>query len=324
MNKRNTNILLLICTIFIVAIFFLIDMMHNNYLSNRIEKQFNNISGSYEAFKCGCNSDKTNETILGPTSTVSVNNNINVESFISTEEEIYYKQYLYKILSANNNNQIVKLILKNSELDINLEVIFNNVLDHEKINDVDTNNAVINDLTNSEPSDYFIERNDCTYDDAIIRDNNEYKWKIINISDDLKQFELEFTKLKKDNILDTKINLVFKLKTTLQELYSDNMSFKQLIAPTNLSSISITKGTVIKENITTFSAVMIRFSDFTISRLNDFHNIMEDVIEDNILDKPYNNLRKFGRIEKDINKLENYYKFKKNIEKNYMTYKTLD
>jgi hypothetical protein len=300
----NRNIIL-ICIIFIVIIFFSLDIIHNKYLSLRVNEQFNNIKGAYEPFKTDY---KIN------------NNKYEIEEFISDEETLYYKQYLYKILSANNNNQIVKLILKNSIDNINLEIIFNNVLDHEKINEYDNNIAVIKDVSKiDDKTDYLIEKTDCVYVEQNIYDNNEYKWKITNITDDLKQFEIAFTKLQD---MASMITIKIILNKSLEELYSDNISFNQILSPTILSNIYIIKDTEIE--ISSYSVSMIQFSEFTISRLNNFHDNVENILEENILDKSYKNLRRFNIIENDINKLENYYKFKKNMEKNYMTYKTLD
>jgi hypothetical protein len=316
---------LLILIILAVIIFFTIDYMYNKYLKTRVNDMFNNINGSYEKFKqlgnLSCTKDYYNNK-------VSKDFYTNIENFeLDENRKTYYKQYLYKILSANKNDQIVKLKLKNSIKYIDLEIIFNNVLDHDKINDiVETDNnhtAIINDniLKGEEIIKTDITKTECKYEVSDNYDNNEYSWIITDINEDLLSFTIKFVNLI-DNL--KTYNLTINIKEDLQYLYSNNMEFKQLLSPSILNYIKLSKDSNPEIEITSYFVSMILFSDLTVSRLAKYHSNIKNVIENEILADSYDNLKKYGRIQKDINKLENYYKFKKNMEKNYMTYKTLE
>jgi hypothetical protein len=305
---------LVILIILAVILFFIVDYIYKNKINSRINEQFNNINGSYEKFKqlkgLSCVKDYYN-----------AKNNI-IENFDNTN--IYYKQYLYKIFSANNNDQISKLIIKNSLENINLDIIFNNVLDHEKINDItgEMHTAVINN-TSTNINEYDIEdKLDCKYEISDNYDNNEYFWFINDLNEDLTGFTINFTNLNDNN---KTYKIIINLKESLQDLYSNNVNIKQLFSSTILENIKLqTNDSSDEIEITSHTILMIPFSDFTVSRLSKYHENIKGVIEDKILDESYNNLKIFGVIQKNIDKLENYYKFKKNMEKNYMTYKTLD
>jgi hypothetical protein len=311
---------ILIFIILAVIIYFLIDYIYNQYLKSRINERFNNISGSYEKYK-----------MLGNVINNIFYNNIlksqkkgKTESFMDPERLTYYKQYLYKLLSSNNDDKIIKINLKNSDENINLDFIFNNVLDHEKINeDPEINNihtSIIINSNNLDETKYNISSDNCEFTDTDNYDINEYSWKINNISDDLKIFTIEFNKLN-DNQEINKYKIIITLNKTLQELYSNNITFKQIIS--FIDNIELIYNDT-NYNITSYSIIDLLFSEFTISRLSKYHKTMENIIETELLKDTYDNLKRFDRINADINKLENYYKFKKNLEKTYSNYKTLD
>jgi hypothetical protein len=201
MVKKNNILILLITSI---ILFFTIDYIHYNHIKNKVDEKINNITGSYNKFtKLGnqiidmLNVDINNvdSNNINKNEQVDVNNK--VENF-NDERKTYYKQYLYKLLSANSSDKIIKLNLTNNSENINIDIVFNNVLDHEKANGdgSDINNAVIKDNTVLEDNTtiYDIEKANCNYDDNNF-DNNDYGWTITDLNDNLNEFKIMFTQL---------------------------------------------------------------------------------------------------------------------------------
>jgi hypothetical protein len=351
------NILILI--VLAVILFFTVDYIHNKYIKNKITEKFNNFNNSkdsYETFENTIDTDNTDTNTIDTdntntntidtdntdtntidtdntnTNTIDTDNTdnddnisiVSVKNNNSSPKELYYKQYLYKKLSANNNDQIIKLNLTDSENEINIDFIFNNVLDHQKINEIptDNNTAIIkdNNIINTDTI-YNIEKKDCLYKDSDNYDNNNYKWVISQINSDLKAFTIKFTNLNDNN---NSYLLLFTLKKSLLELYNNNINFQQLCSTTILDNIKLTLNgnkSIVISNIFVNS---INFSEFTVNRIQKFHKNIENTIETKILSNSYENIREYNKIQANIDKLENYYKFKKNIAKTYSKYKTLN
>lgn len=310
---------LLILIILSIILFFILDIIHNKYIKNKINEKFQNIEGSYEKFKSlsyeNFEDNDNNSTETTTTTKVPSNDDI---------RELYYKQYIYKILSANDKDQIIKLNLTNSENEINLDFIFNNVLDHEKINELDNNIAIIKDYNNLENNTvYNIDNQDCDYEDTDNHDNDDYRWNIKNITDS--SFTLLFTNLN-DNTKTYTITIKLKDGNTLQSLYSQNISFKEMLSSTILSDgngITLSTPSNTNIDITSYYVNQIIFSNFTIKRLGNYHKIMSDTIEQQLLKPANDNIKEMAKIQKNIDKLENYYRFKKSMDTTYSKYKTL-
>lgn len=310
---------LLILIILSIILFFILDSIHNKYIKNKIDEKFQNIEGSYEKFKSlsyeNFEDNDNNSTETTTTTKVSSNDDI---------RELYYKQYIYKILSANDKDQIIKLNLTNSESEINLDFIFNNVLDHEKINELDNNIAIIKNYNNLENNTvYNIDNQDCDYEDTDNHDNDDYRWNIKNITDS--SFTLLFTNLN-DNTKTYTITIKLKDGNTLQSLYSQNISFKEMLSSTILSDgngITLSTPSNTNIDITSYYVNQIIFSNFTIKRLGNYHKIMSDTIEQQLLKPANDNIKEMAKIQKNIDKLENYYRFKKSMDTTYSKYKTL-
>lgn len=318
MVKINNILILLITSI---ILFFTIDYIHNNHIKNKVDEKFNNIDGPFNRFNNLANQgiDIVNNDVntLKPLSNIDFN---------GTERKTYYKQYLYKLLSANDSDKIIKLNLTNNSENVNIDIVFNNVLDHEKANEdgSDINNAVIKDNTvlDDETTIYDIEKDNCEYNDNNY-DNNDYSWTISNLNDDLNKFEITFTQL---NIIDGQQKtyvLTFTLNNSLMSLYDNIISFKQMLSNTLLSGMTLSVNGDTAVDITTYFVSNLNFSDFTVNRLKKYHINMEDTIETEILADAHSNLREFNKIRNDINKLENYYKFQKSLKNDYTNYKTL-
>lgn len=312
---------LLILIILSIILFFTLDSIHTKYIKNKVDDKFQNIEGSYEKFKSLDYEDFEDE----PTTTTTISELSNDD-----KRELYYKQYIYKILSANDKDQIIKLNLSNSEEKINLDFIFNNVLDHEKISEYgsDFNTAVIQNYDNMDNETiYNIDKINCNYEDNESYDINDYRWNIENITDT--SFTLLFTNLydeynNMDIIKTYKVIFTIKDNYTIQSLYSLNVSFKELLSPNIINSITLIVNDDTNEILTNYYVNQILFSNFTVKRLEQYHLNMTDTIENELLQPSYNNIRRHKELEENINKLENYYRFKKNMTNTYSNYKTLD
>lgn len=306
---KDNNILILI--IFVVIIYFLIDYLINYNINNKLNKKIENFKGSYQKH---------------------IENGYNIEKFSTStkkpydkNKELYLKQYINKLLSANKSDKIVKLNVKNNDIDI--DFIFNNVLDYEKINDNGDNNNVIvidnnkDNKDNENNNEYTLDS--CANSEINKKDNNEfiYTIKIINDGD------TEFPKYNKFEIYIKKVDksytykLEFDLKADLMTHYNNNDNLDIILNNANLkykyengvddnNEIIYKTMNNINSNITKSE---ITFSDFTVKRLNDFHKKIEEEIETNLLKDANDNLREFNKIRNNINKLENYYKFQKSL-----------
>jgi hypothetical protein len=106
-------------------------------------------------------------------------------------------------------------------------------------------------------------------------------------------------------------------------LYDNAITIKQMLSTTVLSGMTLSVNGATAVDIPSYFVSNLNFSEYTVNRLQNYHKNMEETIETKILADAHSNLREFNKIRNDINKLENYYKFQKNLKNDYINYKAL-
>lgn len=253
------------------------------------------------------------------------NNIIKIENYDITTDNIitlnteddntrikFYKIFLLKQLSVNNNNNIYHLSLKFTETnDTNsfyslygphMEIYFNNVLDNDKIKD---NSFEKNICTIEHTENNKIKKLICYFTITINATNNFY----INIYN-IKNNELLFT-------------LQFNLKTNnyITKLVNENKNLREILETTEKFYIVLNDiSQLLNDN---YSIRTINFSNYTTDELNEFNKEIGTTLENSIYTDMYKLNRNYKRLENEYNKLNEYYILKKNLEKNYLNLKKI-
>ena len=221
---------------------------------------------------------------------------------LNDNEKKYYKTFLYKLFSINNEKNIIDITLFND----------NDIEDHK----ITFNNAkkLKNDKSEYLPGDATIENSILYEYDNICKDNSvNYSIEI----NDIKTFTLTFSK-NEINLF----NMKFVLNVTLPELYNNLIPIDTVNNFLNKNKLisNIEEIIIIKDvNETSYRNININEIEFV--------NYIKNKIEKSNLDlkknieKKYSLSKQYTTLEKNIEKLNNYYKLQKNIQQNYLPYK---
>lgn len=320
MNKYNIGILIFI----IVPLFFLIDYLYKTNTNARVIELFSNNITNTEKFATVDTNPDDNKIIL------------------NDEQKRYYKQEIYKMLSVNKDGKIVKLTFNNnngndgtnSNNKIN-NIIFTNVLNHKNIDNAVGNNNLCEIRLDKEENDSSLSEI-CNTDKTDSINNIDNVVEIFDYNFIIELINSKEITIKFQPLLNLNSRVSYKLfirlnnDANLSTLFNRTKdgpipTFQQLLDNTMIVKISIISndGNIIEgENI--IDNIMIEYinlAEHTITKLKNYHNIKQEQIEKDILYPSYELMKEYGLLKNKFDNLENYYKFKKNMDNTYSSFK---
>ena len=257
-NKKPDIILAMI--FFLISLFFIIDYIYDNYTTKK----------AIEAFRNG------------------INKHLNKEGFsngplLAENEHNFYKRYIYKQLSADENGNIYKLEINNQPT-----VIFNNVFSNSNIGEKQTC-TILTQKGEMIKGEYEISTLTENELGLKIEWNDETKANTINLTITYDEDNNLISKVNKNGLI---IENITEFKNGGKDIDSSNYMFSK-----------------------------IQFSDLIVKKLDNYHKGKSAEIEEKILYPMYEKMNEYNTLKNKFDTLENYYKFKKNMDKNYSRYK---